>query len=104
VFESDNSGADQVALVELEGLLRVLGDEMAGLRRRAQQAEARVREFEQAEATRSSAPGVPDPRVVALERENEELRRRLDGARSRTLQLIARMRFLRQQQAQGEER
>ena len=41
-------------------------------------------------------------RLRELERENAELRARLDGARQRTLQLVNRMRFLRQQQAQGE--
>jgi hypothetical protein len=97
VFESDSERPDLAALRELELLIRSLGEEMSGWRRRAQQAEARTRELERVAQLPLSAPA--DERVEALERENAELRRRLDAARSRTLQLIERVRFLRQQQA-----
>jgi hypothetical protein len=110
VFEFDSGDRpDLAALRELEGLIRLLGNEMAGLRRRAQQAEARARELERAAQLAlapepAPTPGTPDPRVAALEEENAELRRRLDAARSRTLQMIERMRFLRQQQQLEESR
>lgn len=103
MFESDRERPDLAALRELEGLIRLLGDEMAGWRRRAQQAEARARELERvAQLPLEPGPAIVDERVAALEQENEELRRRLDAARARTLQVIERMRFLRQQQAEEE--
>jgi hypothetical protein len=110
VFESDNQARpDLAALRELEALIRSLGDEMAGWRRRAQQAEARARELERAaqlslEQMTVPEPAAPDQRAVGLERENADLRRRLDAARDRTLQMIERMRFLRQQQQTEENR
>jgi multidrug resistance efflux pump len=63
---------------------------MAGWRRRAQEAEARLK----------SAPPVPAGRAnaAALDKENRELRERLDAAKARTKQLLEKLRFLRQQQ------
>jgi len=81
------------AFEELHQLVRHLGDELATFRRRALQAEARVKAFE-------SAPGgarVNPERVQRLETENEDLKRRLEAARERTRQVLDRVRFLRQQ-------
>ncbi|HSU93436.1 MAG TPA: hypothetical protein VLI43_06975 [Gemmatimonadaceae bacterium] len=87
---SDNERPDLVAFQELEHLILSLADEMAGWRRRAQEAEARLK----------AAPPVPVGRVnaAAVEKENRELRERLDAAKARTKQLLEKLRFLRQQQ------
>jgi hypothetical protein len=70
-----------------------LGDELAAFRRRALQAEARVKSLES-----TGTKGVVSPeRVQYLEKENAGLNSRLDAARARTQQMIDRVRFLRQQ-------
>lgn len=124
-----SSGSARAAAEELGTLVSRLGEEMASFRRRAQTAEARVRELED-ELSRArreaaeAAAAVPDPdwskasdalaapaavqsngadgeRVAALQQENEELRARLEGATSRTRQMLERLRFLRQQHTLG---
>lgn len=93
---SDLARPDLAAVRDLERLVRHLGDELATFRRRALDAERRVREM-------TGARGEADPhdlteRVSRLERENGELRTRLDEAAMRTRQMVERVRFLRQQQ------
>ena len=113
---------------ELERLVRHLGDELAGFRRRALQAEARVRELEEALAQRGEdksrgrgargdravaraaadgddiasaddrAPVALDADASTLAAENAVLRDRLHAASVRTRRMLDRMRFLRQQQ------
>ena len=74
-------------------LVKHLGDELASFRRRALQAEARVKSLES-----TGVKGVVSPeRVQFLEKENAGLTNRLDAARARTQQMIDRVRFLRQQ-------
>ncbi|HET7586112.1 MAG TPA: hypothetical protein VFK13_14455 [Gemmatimonadaceae bacterium] len=111
---SDSERPDLAAFRELEQLVQAMADEMATLRRRAQAAEARLRQTEldfaqahAAAATGAAAPAGAGKRARTdgaatkeLERENAELRRRLSAARERTEQLLARLRFLRQQQEQ----
>jgi len=80
---------DLVAFQELEHLILVLADEMAGWRRRAQEAEAKLKAPPSTGGRAASA---------ALEKENRELRERLEAARGRTKQLMDKLRFLRQQQ------
>lgn len=92
---SDSERPDEAAFRELQVLVHALGDEMGTLRRRAQQAEARVRDLERAKSPPS--PADLDDRIAALQRENAALRTRLSTARDRTLRLLDRMRFLRQQ-------
>jgi hypothetical protein len=82
-----------VTFRELEQLVRHLGDELSSFRRRAQQAEARVKALE---GTPGSARVTPE-RVERLERENADLKARLEAARARTRQMLDRVRFLRQQ-------
>jgi chromosome segregation ATPase len=91
-------------LRELEQLIGALGDEMAAWRRRAHEAEARCRELEV--RLESAQPDRSNPAEAGdeLQRENEELRRRLEGARVRTRQLLERLRFLRQQHEQEVQR
>ncbi len=90
---SDNERPDEEAFAELQQLVRHLGDELAGFRRRALQAEARVKAID---ASSGTARGTPE-RLDRLELENADLRKRLEAARTRTRQLLDRVRFLRQQ-------
>ena len=101
---SDSERPEALAFRELEQLVRHLGDELAGFRRRALVAESRVRELENVEAK----PGIRQQRELGerlnqLEHENAILRGRLDSATARTKAMLDRVRFIRQQ-AQGAER
>ena len=90
---SDSARPEIAAFAELEQLVKHLGDEMASFRRRALQAEAKLKGLES-----TGVKGVVSPeRVQYLERENAGLTTRLDAARARTQQMIDRVRFLRQQ-------
>ena len=90
---SDSVRPEVAAFAELEQLVKHLGDELASFRRRALQAEARLKTLESV-----GVKGVVSPeRVHYLERENAGLTSRLDAARARTQQMIDRVRFLRQQ-------
>lgn len=91
---------DLTAFRELEALVRHLGEELAGFRRRALTAESRLREIE---STPTGAAGIQQvDQVAALEKENARLRHQLDAATSRAKGMLERVRFLRQQ-AQGSE-
>ena len=90
---SDSAHPEKTAFAELEQLVKHLGDELASFRRRALQAEARLKSLEQ-----TGVKGVVSPeRLQHLERENAGLNKRLEAARARTQQMIDRVRFLRQQ-------
>ena len=81
------------AFAELQQLVRHLGDELTAFRRRALKAEAKVKEIDSASAVGSVSP----QRIQKLERENAALAKRLSSARTRTRQMVERVRFLRQQ-------
>ncbi len=104
---SGSARPDRVAFAELDRLVRTLGEELAFFRRRALEAERRLRELAP-EPAGSTSPGAPAgatelrARVGELERENQDLRARLDEAAARTRQMAERVRFLRQQEASGE--
>jgi len=104
--ETEGTRPDIAAVRELKQLISALGDEMAAWRRRAHEAEGRVRDLER---TTPTAPPAPAPTSAdhghstsakALEAENRELRHRLQAARERTTVLAERLRFLRQQHEQ----
>ena len=102
---SDNVRPETVAFRELETLVRHLGDELAGFRRRALLAEARVRDLE----GQGPSPVMKQQRelsdqVTQLEHENAALKARLDAATARTKQMLDRVRFIRQQAQGGGER
>ena len=102
---SDSVRPETTAFRELETLVRHLGDELAGFRRRALLAEARVRELE----AQGTSPVVQQQRdlsdkVTQLEHENAALRGRLDAATARAKQMLDRVRFIRQQAQGGGER
>ena len=95
--ESDNARPEVVAFQELSLLVRHIEDELASFRKRALAAEARVKELE-------AVAGDEPTDVVALTRENADLKKRLDAATARTRQLLERVRFVRQQGAKGGEK
>ncbi len=93
---SDHARPDAAAFVELEHLVRNLGGELAGFRKRALQAEARLKQI----ASGAAAPDAnAEERVAALQAENERLRARLAAATERTQRILEQVRFLRQQHA-----
>jgi hypothetical protein len=101
---SDSERPEALAFRELEQLVRHLGDELAGFRRRALVAESRVRDLESQDAQ----PELVQQREISdrlnrLEHENAILRSRLEAATARTRAMLERVRFIRQQ-AQGAER
>lgn len=97
---SSQEPVDAVAFENLERMVRALGEELARFRKRALQAEARLKQIE------SSGDG-PDlfssDRLASLESENRDLRERLDAAAERTRTMLDRVKFLRQQSANGSE-
>ena len=100
---SDSERPEIAAFRDLEQLVRHLGDELAGFRRRALLAESRLRDLE----SEDRAPDVTqqralDERVTELEHENAVLRARLDSATERTRQMLERVRFIRQQAQKAE--
>lgn len=96
---SDSARPDVAAFRELEHLVRSLGDELGAFRRRALQAEARVRELEAGGSKNGGRRGASELRA-----ENDDLRKRLATASTRTRQMLDRMRFLRQQSERGSQR
>ncbi|MEP6691151.1 MAG: hypothetical protein ABJD07_08330 [Gemmatimonadaceae bacterium] len=98
---SDNDRPDLTAFHELEHTVRALGHEIALWRRRAQLAESRLREIETALAKGDATH--PD-RVASVERENADLRGRLETAAERMRVLVDRTQFLRQQHELESER
>jgi hypothetical protein len=102
---SDSVRPEIAAFRELETLVRHLGDELAGFRRRALLAESRLRELEGQDAL----PVVVEQRELSdrctqLEHENAALKARLEAATARTKQMLDRVRFIRQQAQTGVDR
>ncbi len=81
-------------LPQLAQLVRSLGEELATFRKRALQAEAKLRTYE---STSSTGDLFAPQRVAELEAENADLRDRLQFATERTRAILAQVRFLRQQ-------
>jgi hypothetical protein len=102
---SDSVRPEVIAFRELETLVRHLGDELAGFRRRALLAEAKLRDAEgQASTPVMAEQRQLSDRVTQLEHENAALKARLDAATARTKQMLDRVRFIRQQAQGGGER
>ena len=87
-----------VALDELRSVLESLTEELAAWRRRALKAES-----EQTELGLGHDVVASRERVVALESENKDIQQRLDAARTRVEELLARLRFLEEQVAAEEQ-
>jgi hypothetical protein len=103
-LESDNDRPEIAAFLEMEHLVRNVGEALAGFRRRALAAESQLRELGVGAGTggsgkQSRASGKSG---VEMEAQVDELRARLEQATERTQQMLDRVRFLRQQQNQGE--
>jgi len=79
----------------LEILVHYLAEELAGFRRRAQVAEARLKDVEGHEAGMASLDLAA--RCTELEHENERLKKKLTAANTRATQMLDKVRFLRQQ-------
>ena len=95
---SDNARPDVIAFGELETLVRHLGDELAGFRRRALAAEVRLRELDARDGRHAAHPRRElEQRCAELEHENAALKGRLEAATARTRQMLDRVRFIRQQ-------
>jgi hypothetical protein len=96
---NDRSGAgdrpETRAFIELESLVRNLGEELAAFRRRALAAEAQLKEAGHSPPKGKSA--MTGERLAELQAENEGLRARLSTAEDRVRQMMDRVRFLRQQ-------
>ena len=82
-------------LPQLAQLVRSLGEELASFRKRAIQAEAALRGYESSKSRTGDL--FAEQRVVELERENADLRTRLEFATEQTRAILAQVRFLRQQ-------
>jgi len=96
---SNNEQAElEEAFTDLDKLVRHLGDELASFRRRALHAEARVKALELSPGATRTSP----ERIEKLERENADLKLRLEKARGKTRQMLDRVRFLRQQHETAE--
>jgi len=84
----------------LDVLVRRLADELAGFRRRAFVAEARLKDVEAHEGGAGSLDLIA--RVAQLEKQNEHLHGKLEAATTRAKQMLDRVKFLRQQTQGGE--
>jgi hypothetical protein len=94
---SDSDRPEITAFLELEHLVRNVGEALASFRRRALAAEARTKD-----GIDARGDGISRRSAAELESEAKELRERLDLATERTQQMLERVRFLRQQQSRGE--
>ena len=90
---SDPERPDAAAFGELQKVVRNLVEELAGFRKRALAAEAKVKGFES--ATGSSAKA--GARLAQLEEENARLKAQVEKARKSTSGMLEKVRFLRQQ-------
>lgn len=90
---SDSVHPETAAFKELDKLFHRLTEELASFRKRALQAESKLKAYE------ASAKGeAPTPeRARALQSENQDLKHRLQVADARAKQMLDRVRFLRQQ-------
>jgi hypothetical protein len=91
-----NETPELQAFRQLEKLVKSLGEELASYRRRASQAEGRLRMYESAT---KSGDLFAEQRAALLERENSDLRARLTFATERARGVLEQVRFLRQQAA-----
>jgi len=89
---------DAKAFIELETLVRNLGEELSAFRKRAQFAEARLKAIG---ATGGHGDRHAEERVAQLEQENIRLAARLEAATARAQNMLERVRFLRQQHTGG---
>ncbi len=109
----DGERADGRVLDQLETILRHVADELAGWRARALKAEGDLKELTARASTAGGGAGgggagpgwKADPesrnRIADLEQENRALRQRVEAARVRVHDLLARLTFLEEQAREG---
>jgi hypothetical protein len=95
-LESDSERPEVTAFLELEHLVRNVGEQLSGFRRRALDAEGRLRQLGVGGSGKASQRAAEELKELAA------LREKLDRATDRTQQMLERVRFLRQQQRRGE--
>ena len=98
---ADVDGLERKALSEVESAVGRLLDEMKRLESRTLRAETRVRDVEA--LLRRFTRGDEDPaqlqrKISGLQEENEEMRSRIEEGREAVDRLLARIRFLEEQQ------
>ena len=95
----DAERADVLALEQLEAVLREVAEELATWRARALKAESRGGGGAGGGGGRGDGDG--RGRAGELEVENRQLRTRVDAARNRVQELLARLAFLEEQSREG---
>jgi hypothetical protein len=90
---SDRERPDAEAFRDLQTVVRNLVEELAGFRKRALAAEAKLKGYES--ATGSTAK--TGARLAHLEDENARLRAKVEKARNASRGMLEKVRFLRQQ-------
>jgi hypothetical protein len=97
----DAERADILALEQLEAVLREVAEELAMWRARALKAEADGKSGTSRGSAAGRGEGDGRGRNPELEAENRQLRTRVDAARSRVQELLARLSFLEEQSRDG---
>jgi hypothetical protein len=95
----DAERADVLALEQLEAVLREVAEELATWRARALKAEGHRGGGSAGGGGRGDGDG--RGRAAELEVENRQLRTRVDAARNRVQELLARLAFLEEQSREG---
>jgi hypothetical protein len=90
---SEQERPDVAAYRQLETVIGRLVEELAGFRRRALAAEAKVKGYE----TAGGSGAKSGARLAKLEEENVRLRAKVERAQSSSESMLDRVRFLRQQ-------
>lgn len=98
---SDRARAERQSFDELQLLVGLLAEELAGFRVRALGAEQKLRQVTKESPSLVDA-GTLQEKLAALEAENTELRERLARASDRTRGMLDRVHFLRQQTVAAE--
>ena len=94
-----NGARDRQPLDELEGAIGDMLDRLTWMNERMALAQEKSEELEELlrRFTGHEEPAEMVSRLRGLEKENADLKRRLEAARARTKQVLDRVRFLRQQ-------
>ncbi len=98
-YVGERERADSRALDQLEAILRIVTEEVAGWRARALKAESELKEAHPRGAGGGTSRVDPEmrSRVGELESENKVLRLRVEAARVRVGELLSRLTFLEEQ-------
>ena len=95
-YGGERERAEALALDQLEAIVRVVTEEIAGWRARALKAEADLKDSHPRGGSTRPDPEVRG-RLNELESENKILRMRVEAARARLAELLTRLTFLEEQ-------